>query len=82
MIICFSQSESSKTIRENQNGNKSESKSSIQLLSHVWLFETPWTTAGQASLSITKLMGLAQTLVHWAGEQGSERKMDVRLFAT
>ena len=27
--------------------------SSVQLLSHVWLFATPWTTAHQASLSIT-----------------------------
>ena len=26
--------------------------SSVQLLSHVWLFATPWTTAHQASLSI------------------------------
>ena len=26
--------------------------SSVQLLSHVWLFVTPWTTAHQASLSI------------------------------
>ena len=27
---------------------------SVQLLSHVWLFATPWTAARQASLSITK----------------------------
>ena len=27
--------------------------SSVQSLSHVWLFATPWTTAYQASLSIT-----------------------------
>ena len=27
--------------------------SSVQLLSHVWLFATPWITAHQASLSIT-----------------------------
>ena len=27
--------------------------SSVQLLSHVWLFATPWTAAYQASLSIT-----------------------------
>ena len=27
--------------------------SSVQSLSRVWLFETPWTTARQASLSIT-----------------------------
>ena len=28
-------------------------RSSVQSLSHVWLFATPWTTARQASLSIT-----------------------------
>ena len=28
--------------------------SSVQLLSRVWLFATPWTAARQASLSITK----------------------------
>ena len=27
--------------------------SSVQSLSHVWLFATPWTTARQASLSVT-----------------------------
>ena len=27
---------------------------SVQLLSHIWLFATPWTAAQQASLSITK----------------------------
>ena len=35
-------------------GNKppySQEKSSVQLLSHVWLFATPWTVACQASLS-------------------------------
>ena len=29
------------------------SSQSVQLLSHVWLFATPWTAAHQASLSIT-----------------------------
>ena len=32
--------------------------SSVQLLSHVWLFVTPWTTAYLASLSITKFWSL------------------------
>ena len=31
--------------------------SSVQLLSHVWLFATPWTAARQASLSITNSQG-------------------------
>ena len=35
--------------------NKKEAQfSSVQSLSHVWLFVTPWTSAQQASLSITK----------------------------
>ena len=32
--------------------------SSAQLLSHVWLFETPWTAALQASLSVTNSWSL------------------------
>ena len=41
--------------------------SSVQLLSHVWLFATPWTAARQASLSITKhLPKLIQIHVHQA----------------
>ena len=32
--------------------------SSVQSLSHVWLFETPWTAACQASLSITNSWSL------------------------
>ena len=45
--------------RVNPKGNQSwifndaEWFSSVQLLSSVWLFATPWTTARQASLSIT-----------------------------
>ena len=44
--------------------------SSVQSLSHVWLFVTPW-TVHQASLSITNsqtLWGSAQTHVHWVGD--------------
>ena len=40
--------------------------SSIQLLSHVQLFETPWNITHQASLSVTHL--LAQTHVPQVGE--------------
>ena len=39
----------------------------VQLLSHVWLFVTPWTTACQASLSFT-LPEFAQTHVHWVSD--------------
>ena len=33
---------------------------SVQLLSHVWLFVTPWTAVCQASLSITKSQSLLE----------------------
>ena len=36
--------------------------SSVQLLSHVWLFVTPWTTAHQASLSITNSQSLLKLM--------------------
>ena len=36
--------------------------SSIQLLSHVWLFATPWTAAHQASLSITNPRSLLKLM--------------------
>ena len=36
--------------------------SSIQSLSRVWLFETPWTAAHQASLSITSSKGLLKLI--------------------
>ena len=36
--------------------------SSVQWLSHVWLFATPWTTACQASLSITNSWSLPKPI--------------------
>ena len=42
--------------------------SSVQLLSHVQLFVTPWTAAYQASLSITNSPEITQTHVHWVGD--------------
>ena len=35
---------------------------SVQLLSHVWLFATPWTSARQASLSITNSPSLPKLI--------------------
>ena len=35
---------------------------SVQWLSHVWLFETPWTAAGQTSLSITNSWSLLRLI--------------------
>ena len=40
---------------------------SVQSLSHVRLFVTPWTAARQASLSITNTRNLLK-LVHWVGD--------------
>ena len=36
--------------------------SSVQSLSHIWLFVTPWTAAHQASLSITNSWGLLKLM--------------------
>ena len=36
--------------------------SSVQLLSHVWLFATPWTVARQASLSVTNSWSLLKLM--------------------
>ena len=41
--------------------------SSVQSLSHVQLFATPWTAACQASLSITNSL-FTQTHVHWVSD--------------
>ena len=38
------------------------SVSSVQLLSHVWLFVTPWTVTHQASLSITNSWSLPKPM--------------------
>ena len=42
--------------------------SSLQSLSHVRLFVTPWTEACQASLSITNYWSSPKTRVHWASD--------------
>ena len=41
--------------------------SSVQSLSHVWLFVTPWTAAQQASLSITNSQSPPKPM-HWVGD--------------
>ena len=48
-------------MREENKGQK-EKKNSVQSLSRVWLFETPWTTARQASLSITNSLSLPKLM--------------------
>ena len=52
---------------ENQN-NIHVQFSSVQSLSHFWLFATPWTAARQASLSITNSRSPTQTHVHWVSD--------------
>ena len=42
--------------------------SSVQSLSCVWLFATPWTAACQASLSCHQFPELTQTHVHWVSD--------------
>ena len=42
--------------------------SSVQSLSRVWLFATPWTSARQASLSITNSWSLSKLHVHRVGD--------------
>ena len=43
-----------------------EQFSSFQLLSHVWLFATPWTAARQASLSFTNSQSLLKLMsIEW-----------------
>ena len=40
----------------------------VQSLSHVWLFETSWTAARQASLSFIISQNFAQIHVHWLSD--------------
>ena len=46
----------------NQEGTCVRLTCSVQLLSHVWLFATPWTAACQASLSITNTRSLLKLM--------------------
>ena len=45
-----------------------KSVSSVQLLSRVWLFVTPWTTAHQALPVHHQLPEFTQTHVHWVSD--------------
>ena len=56
--------------------------SSVQLLSHVWLFATPWTAARQASLSITNSWRLLKNLVHLLSNSEPLQKNDNVLINT
>ena len=52
----------STTVQKYQFFGAQLSFSSVQLLSRVWLFETPWTAAHQASLSITNSWSLLKLM--------------------
>ena len=45
-----------------RNGNASQFRQSVQLLSCVWLFANPWIAAHQASLSITNSQSLLKLM--------------------
>ena len=57
--VYFNQSSSSEEMKDLDWG---KSVSSVQSLSHVWLFATPWTAAHQASLSITNCWSLPKPM--------------------
>ena len=50
------------------NNNCNWSVQSVQLLSHVWLFATPWTEERQASLSITNYRSLLKLMSIWVSK--------------
>ena len=50
------------------NTNVHQFISSVQLLSRVWFFVTPWTAARQASLSISNSWSLLKLNVHRVGD--------------
>ena len=49
-------------LKENKSKGNTKEFSSVQLLSRVQLFETPWTAAHQASLSITNSRSLLKLM--------------------
>ena len=57
-VILISMTWKSKTVLLPPTPPASVQFSSVQSLSHVWLFATPWTEASQASLSITNSWSL------------------------
>ena len=63
-VQVFDRTSSVPAIPRSRMGGPYGSISSVQLLSHVRFFATPWTTECQASLSHHQLPELAQTHVH------------------
>ena len=56
-------------VKDREAWHASVQFSSVQSLSHVWLFATPWSTARQASLSITN----SQSSPRQLQSKGSQR---------
>ena len=61
-ILSAPEEESPPSTRKEPSLWSSVQFSSLQWLSHVWLFETPWTAALQASLSITNFWSLLKLM--------------------
>ena len=74
VCVCVCETEKQTDRQNNSRGRACSSQCdliqfhSVQSLSHVRLFATPWTAAHQASLSITQLPEFTQTHVHWVGD--------------
>ena len=78
MTQLFSTLSSLSLAQDRNSGNQNTWRndcmfSSVQWLSRVWLFVTPWTSARQASLSITNLMNMSLSKLWelgWTGKPG------------
>ena len=66
--IGFWQADIGETNREENSKWYKYQFNSVQLLSHFWLFATPWITARQPSLSINQLPEFTQTHVYWVSD--------------
>ena len=64
MAGCIQNYKTEKDTTKNTLSSKAvpQSQQSVQSLSHVWLFETPWTIEHQASLSITNSLSLLKLM--------------------
>ena len=61
-VIYVAYKNTYKIKKESMETKRSTLKCSVQLLSHVWLFATPWTSAHQPSLSFTISRSLLKLL--------------------
>ena len=59
IIVLMQRADRSRTLKRMMD---TQSVSSVQLLSHVWLFVTPWNAAHQVSLSIANSQNLLKPM--------------------